>query len=466
MGKLQMAFDGAELERKRRERNIKPWKVTGEMRATPRNSLLGAVTDALLAGKGLANKVRVPGFVPWFGGAGVGDLVAGQGPEMLDDISYGGSPIRGTGMTTSVDPRMVDLAAIATMRPAVSRGATLAKDIALGGLERPTVMVGAQRGAFLSDAARTAPKDKLKIAERMRAEGASQADIWRETGWWVPHPEGMQPPGGVPVWEIKDPTTPLVKWTPETRARADELRAKGIIADRMDSAVAALKDGSAPNVEAALQGVGLTPDYGPLVERKFTAGTPPGSGNEYRRMAENAWRSPARAADRYPHPELYAAHPELANTPMSIVDARNYRGEFNSTTGHAAVSDVGRDTLPQGGVDYRPATDFEMASVAAHEMSHAAHHRSPGMPIGGSPADAKGKLVKAFRQGLIDEETYSRLMKMSPYDVYQRLGSEALARLAQTRMERGYSRLPWEDLDIPADEIINAQKGRRPGGGY
>ena len=78
-----------------------PWELE-------RNRLLGAIADALQKGKDIGNKAQIP--IPFLGDLGVGDLYFGESPEYLDDLSYGMRGTSGSGQTTNLDPRAVDVA--------------------------------------------------------------------------------------------------------------------------------------------------------------------------------------------------------------------------------------------------------------------------------------------------------------------------------------------------------------------
>lgn len=56
---------------------------------------------------------KLPEAVPLLGGQGAGDILMGHGPEAVEDYAYGFGPMRGTGMTTGLDPRAMDVAALA-----------------------------------------------------------------------------------------------------------------------------------------------------------------------------------------------------------------------------------------------------------------------------------------------------------------------------------------------------------------
>lgn len=68
---------------------------------TPRQAAIGKVADALAKTKQFLNID--------YGGPQIGEGVLGQSPEVLDDMSYGKLPITGSGATTNLDPKALDL---------------------------------------------------------------------------------------------------------------------------------------------------------------------------------------------------------------------------------------------------------------------------------------------------------------------------------------------------------------------
>lgn len=78
------------------------------------NKLLLMFSKALRAGReGLNYPGKLPDSVPLLGGMGLGDLMVGKSPEAFEDYSYGFGPFhRGKGLTTVVDPRLVDIAGL------------------------------------------------------------------------------------------------------------------------------------------------------------------------------------------------------------------------------------------------------------------------------------------------------------------------------------------------------------------
>lgn len=69
-------------------------RITGEIRPTPRNPVLGGVADFVRNVRDLANQYEIKEFVPLLGGMGIGDLLMGQSPEEIEEWAYGNAPMR------------------------------------------------------------------------------------------------------------------------------------------------------------------------------------------------------------------------------------------------------------------------------------------------------------------------------------------------------------------------------------
>ena len=86
----------------------------GEIRNTPQNSFLGGVANFLAPVSEFADRDKLPGSIPLLGGMSFADLSGLKGAQSLvNDMSYGKSPISGASLqTTKVDPRVLDLAGV------------------------------------------------------------------------------------------------------------------------------------------------------------------------------------------------------------------------------------------------------------------------------------------------------------------------------------------------------------------
>lgn len=72
------------------------------IKATPRNEVLGGIADLLTKGKTAANQYQILPQIPLIGGTGLGDLFMGKAPELLDNVSYDGirAALRGGNLAT------------------------------------------------------------------------------------------------------------------------------------------------------------------------------------------------------------------------------------------------------------------------------------------------------------------------------------------------------------------------------
>ena len=86
----------------------------GEIRNTPQNSFLGAIANFLAPVSEFADRDKLPGSIPLLGGMSFADLSGLKGSQsLIEDMSYGKSPVRGATLNTAkVDPRLLDLAAV------------------------------------------------------------------------------------------------------------------------------------------------------------------------------------------------------------------------------------------------------------------------------------------------------------------------------------------------------------------
>ena len=86
----------------------------GEIRNTPQNSFLGGIANFLAPVSEFADRDKLPESIPLLGGMSFADLSGLKGSQsLIEDMSYGKSPVRGATLNTvKVDPRLLDLAAV------------------------------------------------------------------------------------------------------------------------------------------------------------------------------------------------------------------------------------------------------------------------------------------------------------------------------------------------------------------
>ena len=103
----------------------------------PRNKTLGWAADIVKQLREYGNRAGFENYSPQFftrGEPGLGWLLDGEAPEVLDDASYGFPPHSGTGETFALDPEAVDVAALPTF--GALGGAKLAGQLTAQGLRR------------------------------------------------------------------------------------------------------------------------------------------------------------------------------------------------------------------------------------------------------------------------------------------------------------------------------------------
>lgn len=150
----------------------------GEMRASPRNALMGYVADALGGINSYAQRKdpRMPG--------GLANPVAGLLSNALsvpaiattaDRMSYG-APLTNARQANVpwLKPETADALMMAPVSP---RNALAAASMGMG------ADTGAMRAIFAGITAKTADKTALAQAEKLTAAGADPRKIWKDTGW-------------------------------------------------------------------------------------------------------------------------------------------------------------------------------------------------------------------------------------------------------------------------------------------
>lgn len=105
----------------------------GEIRNTSRNRLLGGVADALSPVSEFADQYKISDRIPFLGGMSAADLTGLKGAQSLvNDMSYGKSPISGASLQTAkVDPRLFDVADVTGLGGAMLQaGKGIARSVA------------------------------------------------------------------------------------------------------------------------------------------------------------------------------------------------------------------------------------------------------------------------------------------------------------------------------------------------
>ena len=81
-------------------------RAFGQMSGINPNPVGNTLANWLYQGRNFANKAEVPYL------GGLGDLLFGESPEVIEDWAYGFAPVSGAGQTTQLDPRLVDVAGL------------------------------------------------------------------------------------------------------------------------------------------------------------------------------------------------------------------------------------------------------------------------------------------------------------------------------------------------------------------
>jgi len=344
---------------------------------------------------------------------------------------------------------------------------------------------GGQTQIFAGRGSQTADTAALERAHRMVAEGSSAEDIWRETGWWVPTPDGPVPPGGAPRYEIPEPEGMAVaRQTPqETAYYADRQE----IADELDLARAIRRrmDKTGEPAEEAGAALGVAPDHEAVetaAEMDVDDIVTQAKGQE---KLLDLYRERGRPLhERVDFPELQQAYPDSNEMnvayfdPVTSNDPR-IRGDFGLRAYYdPRAKKLGLNTYND------PSED---AKKVVHEAQHAIQARERGFSPGGSIDDAahgfgrveKGKTKElqplqselyryketgdvqykpAADQARELMDKYRRLDSMGAYDRYRRIGGEAEARAAEARLgmrpEKRRQRPPWLDYDVPLRDLV------------
>ena len=147
--------------------------------------MLGGVADFLDPVSKFLSRFKLPESIPLLGGSDAADLTGVKGSQgLLDDMSYGKSPIQGASLqTTKVDPRLIDLAGLtsAVVPSAMSLGKTALREGArqiqtgTGLLGRNTL--NPRMSIFAGEGAKTAkatPKTQYELAHEVAQRNAAK----------------------------------------------------------------------------------------------------------------------------------------------------------------------------------------------------------------------------------------------------------------------------------------------------
>lgn len=120
-----------------------------------------------------------------------GDLVIGESPELLEDMSFGKSLIEPSGHGFRLDSRLLDLIDVGI--PVGALSGKFAKGFAKHGLEdlfKSKKFSKGERGYIGGKKSTAADLKALELAERMKKNGNGDLPIFQKTGWWLGHPDG------------------------------------------------------------------------------------------------------------------------------------------------------------------------------------------------------------------------------------------------------------------------------------
>ena len=174
----------------------------GEIRNTPQNSFLGAIANFLAPVSEFADRDKLPGSIPLLGGMSFADLSGLKGSQsLIEDMSYGKSPVRGATLNTAkVDPRLLDLAAVSGAMIPVGKAALreAAKQIHTGTGVLGSKVMNPRMNMFAGEGAKTADHGALKVAKDMQAAGVPDEQIHAKTKWTFGFADGK------PRFEIDD----------------------------------------------------------------------------------------------------------------------------------------------------------------------------------------------------------------------------------------------------------------------
>lgn len=258
--------------------------------------------------------------------------------------------------------------------------------------------------------AKTANLVSLDKAKKMKEQGETALQIWRETGWTNEFPDK--------------------KWRFE-----------------IDDSMAVLNPDASKHIEAGKKYAGKS---------EITAADIPKI-----HAIKDSWDLP----DLLQHDELYDAYPQLRNLKARVDAGLDARGSY-SGSGSSGIGEISFNPKAIG-------DDEDIPQTLLHEIQHAIQ-RQEGFAKGGNTIQAptlretkdlidalESDLFKAQKRG--DKEGYKKLYEalwnlQTGEGAYKRLAGEAEARLTASRAQldkywRGALE-PWTQFDVPRREQI------------
>jgi len=167
--------------------------VADELKASPQNATLGAIARALRAAQQYTGQYQVDPRIPLLGGTGVDELLGLPGAAgLVEDVSYYGprAAIRGGNVATGgigtfrPDPRVMDVADVATMIPAgaiTKKGASVASKAVAKEIDRAMMEGTGPLAGLIPEAARPAfavkPHGNVNLRPSTSAEKLRGPDV-------------------------------------------------------------------------------------------------------------------------------------------------------------------------------------------------------------------------------------------------------------------------------------------------
>ena len=327
----------------------------------------------------------------------------------------------------AVNPRLGERMKATLMdSPLASTGTTTDAAGGLLGLPQNTAMKGiGLLGTFAGANAKTANLAKMLEAIDMAKRGVSREDIWNKTGWF-------RGPEGAWKFEIPDNNATFHVGREYERQMKESVNKMNMMFDarylrhKMDAG------GTLADARTAyISDFGREPHSGAAkTAQKFDGGMLEMLEKTYETTMPKMSDFHTTVGAVYHHPELYKAHPELANEAFRLQSPGALGYGTEAMQGARGIDMLDSIAKPQNR-DYAD-------SVMGHEVQHYIQEQSPGFARGGSPEEM-------MKQTKGDEQ--------AAYARYLRLMGEAESRAVQARLtmsplERQQTP-PWMSYEDP-----------------